>query len=546
MKRLIFASTVLLSCAALAQSAGNSFSFDGKQWWDYVKVLAADNMEGRLTGSEGEKRAQAYVVEQIKADGLQPAGTNGFYQEVPLLETKLDEGRSAFALVHNGTVQPMALGDDLVLSPRLDGGEVSAPLVFVGYGLNVPEKKYNDLAGNLKGKVVVIFSGSQADMPAALASHYQSTAERWKALKAAGVIGVISIPNPAAMDIPWDRIKGNRLQPSMRIADLNETEGEKLGAYFNPASAQKLFEGSGHTFEEIAALGEKRQPLPHFPLAVSVKANTEIIKREMKSTNVVAKMVGSDAKLKNQYVVLSAHIDHLGMGEPVNGDRVYNGAMDNGSGSALLLDLARSFKEHPETLKRSVLFVWVTGEEKGLLGSRYFGLHPTVPRKAIVADLNTDMFLPIVPLKVLTVYGLDESTLGDDVKKVAQEWNLSVEPDPQPLRNIFIRSDQYSFIRVGIPSIFFGVGAEKGSADEQTRERWLKERYHGRADDTKQPVDLEAAGKYEDVMRSLLVTVANADHRAEWKADSFFKRFESKPDEPVTPNEAAKRTGLTH
>jgi Zn-dependent M28 family amino/carboxypeptidase len=381
MKRLVVASVVLLSCAALAQFAGNSFSFDGKQWWDYVKVLADDNMEGRLTGSEGEKRAQAYVVEQIKADGLQPAGTNGFYQEVSLLESKLDEGRSAFALVHSGIMQPLALGDDLILSARLDGGEVSAPLVFVGYGLNIPEKKYNDLTGNLKGKVAVIFAGSPSDMPTELASHYQSSAERWKALKAAGVIGAIMIPNPAAMDIPWERIKGNRLQPSMRLADLNESEGEKLGVYFNPASAQKLFEGSGHTFEEIAALGAKRQPLPHFPLAVSVKANTEVVKKDLKSTNIVAKLAGSDAKLKNQYVVVSAHIDHLGMGEAVNGDRVYNGAMDNGSGSALLLDLARSFKEHPETLKRSVLFVWVTGEEKGLLGSRYFGLHPPVARK---------------------------------------------------------------------------------------------------------------------------------------------------------------------
>lgn len=545
MKKVVTASILFLALGAFAQS-DKSVSFDGKQWWDYVKVLADDNMEGRQTGSEGEKRAQAYVVEQIKADGLQPAGANGFYQEVPLVESKLDEGRSAFALVHDGTVQPLALGDDLALSARLDGGEVSAPLVFVGYGLNVPEKKYNDLTGNLKGKVAVIFAGSPAEMPTELASHYQSTAERWKALKAAGAVGAIMIPNPAAMDIPWERIKGNRLQPSMRLADLNETEGEKLGAYFNPASAQKLFEGSGHTFEEIAALGAKRAPLPRFPLKVSVKANTEVIRRDLKSTNIVAKLEGSDAKLKKEYVVVSAHIDHLGMGEPVNGDRVFNGAMDNASGSALLLDLARSFKEHPEKLKRSVLFVWVTGEEKGLLGSRYFGLHPTVPRKAIDADINTDMFLPIVPLKVLTVYGLNESTLGDDLKAVAEKEGVPVQADPQPLRNIFIRSDQYSFIRVGIPSVMMDVGATEGSPEAKVREAWLKERYHGRADDTKQPVNLEAAGKYEEVERAFVVAVANAEHRAEWKPGSFFKRFESKPDEPSAAKASEKRAGVTH
>lgn len=529
-KKVTLAITVLLACAAVAQGPA-PFSFDGKQWWDYVKVLADDNMEGRQTGSAGEKRAQEYVVEQVKADGLSPAGTNGFYQQVPLLESKVDEAHSSFALVRDGKAEPLALGDDLVLSARLDGGEVSAPLVFVGYGLKIPEKNYDDLTGDLRGKVVVILAGSPADMPTELASHYQSSAERWKALKAAGVVGVIAIPNPAAMDIPWDRIKGNRLQPSMRLADLNESEGEKLGAYFNPASAQKLFEGSGHSFAEIAALAAKRGPLPHFPLAVSVKARTAIERRKLQSTNVVAKLEGSDAKLKDEYVVLSAHIDHLGMGEAVNGDRVFNGAMDNGAGSATLLDLARSFKEHPEKLKRSVLFVWVTGEEKGLLGSRYFALHPTVPRKQIVADLNTDMFLPIVPLKVLRVFGLNESTLGDDVRQVAQGWNVPVQPDPQPLRNIFIRSDQYSFVRVGVPAIMMMVGAEEGSPEAQTEENWLKERYHGRADDTSQPVNLEAAGKFEDILRGLTVRVADAEERPSWKAESFFKRFESRPDE---------------
>lgn len=530
MKKMAVALVLCASSAALAQATGSN-TFDGKSWWEYVKVLADDNMEGRLTGSDGEKRAEAYVVEQIKKDGLRPAGTNGFYQSVPLVESKVDEAHSSFALVHDGKQEALALGDDLVLSARLDGGSVEAPLEFVGYGLNVPEKNYNDLTGALKGKVVVIFSGSPSDMPTELASHYQSLAERWKAMKAAGIVGVISIPNPAAMDIPWARIKDNRLQPSMRLADLNETAGEKLGGYFNPASAQKLFDGSGHSFEEIAELGKKRTPLPHFPLTVSVKASTAIERRNLQSTNVVATLPGSDAKLKTEYVVVSAHIDHLGMGAPQNGDRVFNGAMDNGSGSALLLDVARSLKEHPEKLKRSVLFVWVTGEEKGLLGSRYFGLHPTVSRKQIVADINTDMFLPIVPLKVLRVFGLNESTLGDDLKQVAQSMNVSVQPDPQPLRNIFIRSDQYSFVRVGIPAIMMMVGAEPGSPEDQTDETWLKDRYHGRADDTNQPVDLGTAGKFEDIVRSLTTLEANASRRPAWKAESFFKRFESQQDE---------------
>ena len=524
---LLFSLVVALAAGGQTGAPSGTFSFDGKQWWDYVKVLADDNMEGRNTGSDGERRAEAYVVEQVKSSGLQPAGVNGFYQPVKLVESKLDEVNSSFALVKDGKTDPLTLGDDLILSARLDGGEVEAPLVFVGYGLKVPEKNYDDLAGlNLKGKVAVIFSGSPSSIPTELASHAQSTAERWKALKAAGAVGVISIPNPKAMDIPWDRIKGNRLQASMRLAEVNENAGEKVAAYFNPASAAKLFEGSGHSFEEISGLGANREAMPRFELKVSVRVKTAIERKEIESANVVAKLIGSDAKLKNEYVVVSAHIDHLGMGEPVNGDRVYNGAMDNGSGSALLLDLARSFKEHPEKLKRSVLFVWVTGEEKGLLGSRYFGTHPTVPRQAMVADINTDMFLPIVPLKLLTAFGVNESTLGDELKKVASTWNVQVQPDPQPLRNIFIRSDQYSFVRVGVPSIMFMVG----SPEDPVLEKWLEERYHGRADDTNQPVDLKSAATFEDVARALVLDVANAGVKPEWKADSFFKRYATEPD----------------
>ncbi|MGA3213314.1 MAG: M28 family metallopeptidase [Terriglobales bacterium] len=528
MKKTVVLILLSLSVAVLARSAANSgqFEFDGKTWWNYVKVLADDNMEGRQTGSEGLKRAEAYIVEQIKADGLQPAGSNSYYQPIKFIESTLDEAHSNLELIRNGQAELLVLGDDAVLGTRNDGGEVNAPLVFIGYGLRIPEKNYDDLANlDLKGKVVVIFNGSPSELPTELASHYQSTGERWKALKAAGAVGVIGIPNPAAMDIPWERIKTSRLQPAMRLADLNETEGEKLAVYFNPASAQKLFEGSGHSFAEIAALGKDRKPLPQFPLAVSVRATTKLDHRDLQSSNVVAKLPGSEPKLKNEYVVVSAHIDHLGIGEPVNGDRIYNGAMDNGSGSALLLDLARSFKEHPENLRRSVLFLWVTAEEKGLLGSRYFALHPTAPGNSLVADLNTDMFLPIVPLKLLTVYGLNESDLGDVAWEAAEHWGVKVQSDPEPLRNIFIRSDQYSFIRVGVPSIAMKVGFEPGTQEAAINKKWLTEHYHAPSDDLNQPVDLEAAAKFEDICRTIVIEVGNSPQRPEWKAGSFFKRF---------------------
>ena len=320
-------------------------------------------------------------------------------------------------LIRDGKREPLTLGEDAIIGTRvMPARTVEAPLVFVGYGLKVPEKDYDDFAGlDLRGKIVVIFSGSPSEIPGALASHYQTAAERWKVLRAAGAVGIVSLINPASMDVPWSRIALNRAHPSMDLdyPEFNETEGDKLAVTVNPASAEKLFAGSGHTFAEIAALGKDRKPLPHFPLAVSLEAKTKVEVTKVASANLVAKIPGSDPVLKDEYVVLSAHLDHVGIGEPINGDRIYNGAMDNGSGSALLLDMAASFKKNPETLRRSILLVLVTGEEKGLLGSKYFAAHPTVAPKSIVADVNVDMFLPIVPLKLLTVQGINESDLGD-------------------------------------------------------------------------------------------------------------------------------------
>jgi Zn-dependent M28 family amino/carboxypeptidase len=503
--------------------------FDGQSWWNHIKVLADDKLEGRDTGSRGEREAQKYAVEQLKSAGAQPAGTDGFYQPVKFVSRQIVEKDCSLVLMRDGKREPLTLGEDAIITTRImPAPEVQAPLVFAGYGLKVPEKNYDDFAGiDVRGKIVVIFSGSPSEIPGALASHYQTTAERWKVLRAAGAIGIVSLMNPAVMDIPWSRIALNRAHPTMDLdyAEFNETEGEKLAVTINPASAEKLFAGSGHTFEEIAALGKERKPLPHFPLAVSLAAKTKVEIAQVESANLVAKFPGTDPVLKDEYVVLSAHLDHIGIGEPINGDRIYNGAMDNGSGSALVLDMADSFKKHPETLRRSLLLVLVTGEEKGLLGSKYFAAHPTVPTKSIVADVNVDMFLPIVPLKILTVLGLDESDLGDRTREIAQSFGVKVQPDPEPLRNVFIRSDQYNFIRNGIPSVMIDVGAEPGSPEQKIFKDWLTQRYHAPSDDVNQPVDLAAAAKYEEIIRALLLNVANQDLRPRWKPDSFFRRY---------------------
>ena len=524
---LLLAVCLLLAFAGAAQQ--DQSHFDGKSWWSYVKVLADDNMEGRETGSAGLKRAEAYVVEQLKSNGLQPAGSNGFYQPVKFESRTLDEKNSSLALVRNGKAEPLALGNDAIFSTRIDlAPSVEAPLVFVGYGMDVPEKNYSDLAGlDLKGKVAVIMAGSPAEIPGALSSHYQSPSERWKTFKKAGAVGFVTVLNPASMDIPWSRIAVNRLHPSMSLQgkEFDETAGEQTSITFNPEKAGKLFEGSGHTFKEILDIAKDRKQLPRFPLAVSIQAKTKVIKEAVESANIVARLPGNDPQLKNEYVVLSAHIDHIGIGEPINGDKIYNGAMDNGSGSAVLLDVAASLKKSPEKLKRSLLFVFVTGEEKGLLGSKYFTEHPTVKPGSMVADINIDMFLPIVPLKVLTVYGLNESDLADMAQQVAESKGVKVQADPEPQRNAFIRSDQYNFIRHGIPALAMQVGYEKDSPEQKLFKDWRTQRYHAPSDDLNQPVDLGAAGNYEEIIRGLMVIAANDSGRPQWKQESFFKRY---------------------
>jgi Zn-dependent M28 family amino/carboxypeptidase len=519
-----------LAAASPAQQTPATSHFDGNSWWAHVKFLADDSLEGRDTGSEGLRKAQAYAVEQLQKAGLEPVGTNGFYQPVRFNQYAVDESKSSLILVVGSQSTTLSFADDAFIGTRSTHSSttLSAPLVFIGYGLKIPEKNLDELAGlDLKGKIVVYLAGSPSDIPTALASHYQTAGERWKSLRAAGAIGTIAIANPASMDIPWSRISVNRNHPSMDLTDpeFNETSGLQLGISFNPASAEKLFAGSGHTFAEIAALGKDRKPLPHFPLSVSLRANAVIQTATLESANIVAKLAGSDPALKNEFVVLSAHIDHVGIGAPINGDRIYNGAMDNGSGSALVIDIAASLKAHPEKLQRSILFLLVTAEEKGLLGSKYFAAHPTIPPKSIIADVNVDMFLPIVPLKILKIEGIEESDLGTRAAAIAQSMGIKPIPDPEPLRNAFIRSDQYNFIKKGVPAVKCDVGFELGTPEQKIFKDWLTNRYHAPSDDVNQPVELQSAALYEEFTRRLLLETANTPARPQWKPDSFFRRY---------------------
>jgi len=500
---------------------------EGDRWWSHIQVLADDNMEGRNTGSPGHLRAARFLASEFERAGLKPAGINGYLQPVKFKVAQIDEEHSSLALVRDGKTTPLKLGEDANLTVRAAlAKKVDAEVVFCGYGLSIPEYKFDDFAGlDLKGKIVVYIAGGPSNIPGNLRSHYSFRSERWKAIHNAGAIGVVAIANPKAMDIPWERSTLARLNPAMELEAVSDIPGQEFGATINPAHAEQFFAASGHTFAELLTLVDQGKPLPRFPLHIRLLATEQMKTSEVESQNVIGVLPGSDATLKNEYVVFGAHLDHLGVGAPINGDRVYNGAMDDGSGIASLIEIANIAKLENLRPKRSILFVAVTGEEKGLLGSQYFTSSPTVPLKNIVADINMDMYLPLFPLKYLQVMGLEESTLGAEVRAAAEKAGVTVQADPEPQRNLFIRSDQYNFIKQGVPAVTFKFGYVKGSPEEKLAKDWLRERYHAPSDDLNQPVDKAAAAKYNRLMLDLGMRVADASVRPHWNADSFFRRF---------------------
>jgi hypothetical protein len=533
--------SILLVLAAASTLLAIDYTAEGARWWSHIQFLADDKLEGRNTGSEGYRKAVEYVAAQYEKFGLKPAGTDGYLQPVKFETRQLIEKDSSLELIRDGQAEPLKLGEEATLTARGESaGPVEAAMVFVGAGLHIPEAKYDDLAGlDLKGKIAVyVNGGGPKDIPGNLRSHYSSAVERWNAFRAAGAIGTATIagigpgPNGAGQGSGPGRAGAPRTPapPSVTLADpaLQESAGLKVSLTITRAGAEKFLAGSGHTVEELQKLANANQPLPRFPLIGTVRAKASIERGELTAPNVAGLLPGSDEKLKGEYVIMSAHLDHLGIGRPVNGDAIYNGAMDDASGVASILEIARILKESNVKPRRSLIFLAVTGEEKGELGSRYFAARPTVPASQIVADINLDMFMPLHALKVIEVQGLGESTLGATIREAAAASGVTVQADKEPEQNRFIRSDQYSFIRNGVPALAFKFGYEFGTPEEKIHKDWLRDRYHKPSDDLNQPVDKEAAAQFDRIIVSLLTRVADADQRPAWNADSFFRRFAKK------------------
>ncbi|HEX8466686.1 MAG TPA: M28 family metallopeptidase [Allosphingosinicella sp.] len=499
-----------------------------ERWWGDVSTLAADDMEGRLTGTAGYQRAADHVVSRLREIGLEPAGTDGFFQPVAFEEQFVDSAGSSAALIAGGRATALSIPGDIIIG-RGDGRRperIEAPLVFVGYGLHIPEAGHDDFEGvDLKGKIAVVVSGGPAEISGALKAHARR--DRARLLSERGAAGLLSLTTAKAVEVPWSRAMAQAGQSGMYFADpsLRDVKTEFFTASFNTESSGQLFTGSGRSFAEISALADASKPLPKFDLKPSLRATVAMRHRPVTSNNVVARLPGSDRRLRGEHVVFSAHLDHLGVSAPIDGDGLYNGAMDNAAGVAGLLDIARSYKARRAKPKRSMLFVFVTAEEKGLLGSRYFALRPTVPKPSIVADMNFDMALPIFPLKSVTALGSEESSLGAIAAAVGESMGLPLVPDPFPDRNSFVRSDQYSFIREGIPSLAFKFGFGPKDPEAEIERQWRSSRYHSPSDDLAQTVAKEDAIRLHDFVGELALRVANAPERPAWGGESFFRRF---------------------
>jgi Peptidase family M28 len=479
-----------------------------RRWWAHVQVLAADDMQGRETGSEGYKKAARYVVEQFTKAGLKPAGSDGYFQPVPLQAVELRKDQSSVEVLGNGSPKALRLFQEVIITPRIGlPASVEAPMVFAGYGLR-PE----DLGGrDAKGKILVYFNALPARYPTP--ERTAATAARRKFLSQSGAVGAVAIDNPLALETPRWPVAYAKAVSIAGVTTSAPVPDRTVSVRLNADSADEILRGSGHTFAELLKLGAAGEPLPSFDLKTKLRMKIKLEESGFRSDNILGLLPGSDPTLQQECVVVSAHLDGYGIGEPVDGDRIYNGAFDDSAYVATLIEFAARLHETGKAPRRSLLFAVFTGEEKGLLGSAYFTTHPTVPKERMVANINLDYLRPIFPLRILTALALTDTSLGATAKEVGGSMGIHIQADNEPERGLFRRADQYNFLRIGVPAIAFIFGYEPGSSEERIYRKWYSGRYHAPSDDLKQPVNYEAAAKFNQFFEALTEKVANSNQK---------------------------------
>lgn len=507
----------------------------------HIRFLADSLLTGRAPGTPGYDIAAHYVATELEGMGLHPAVAGNWFQPVPFEKAVTDGAASSLTLTINGKEEKLTDAKDYILStwfatPAAKGdskaeSDVSAPVVFVGFGVTAPDQKYDDYAGlDVHGKIVAGIYGAPSTFPSTERAYYSDGVVKAKNALAHGAVGVIGISLPEDWKrFPWDWIVPQIQMGEMHWLDKNGVPhdffpGLRGSAFMSDKGAVTLFQGSPKPLDQAFADARTGKPQA-FALPATAHIHTVAAQSVISSANIIAELKGSDPALRDQYVVYTAHVDHLGICPAVEGDNVCHGALDNASGTSTLLEIARAYASLPQPPRRSVLFVFVTGEEMGLLGSDYFAHFPTVPLKSIVANVNIDGAPGSFGMKDVVALGAEHSSIGNEVSAAAKQLGYDITPDPMPEEVSFIRSDQYSFVLQGVPAVDVEDGIH--ATDPKVNgldviKKWLVTRYHTPLDNMDQPIDFDSAAK-GSVMNFLVgFQIAQHDAAPQWNNGDFF------------------------
>ncbi len=521
-----------------------------------VRKLASDAMEGRETGTRGYAMASDYVAGRFGAIGLKPAGDDGtFFQRVPLLKaTRLREG-AEFVVRRNGREIALRFQDQFLPQPGFDAAQadVEAPAVFVGQAVHAPALGVDDFKGlDLKGRIAVLFGGAPARFDDDRRAFHSSYREKLREVAERGAVGAVFV-NTAQDEAgsPWAQQAANWNRPAMRLRGddgkgIDTFPQLRVVASVSAAAADLVFADGPLTAAQLFDAA-REGTLRGFALpgTIALAARTRV--EPLDSRNVVAELPGRDPALGGERVVFSAHLDHVGVGAPVKGDRIYNGALDNALGVAIMLEAAHRLAKESELPRRSMLFVAVTAEEKGLLGAEWFATHPTVPAGSMVANVNMDMPVLMAPTTDVVPIGVEHSTLAAVLDAAAKDVGVALSPDPFPEESVFVRSDQYAFIRAGVPAVYLAGGvvpADKDKArDPKVALRYfLRNCYHQPCDDADtQPIQYGDAARLARLNARIGELVGDADARPRWNDDDFFGGMFAAPAQARAPAKQKKQ-----
>jgi len=519
---------------AAAQQAMKSI--DAEKIRATVKFLSDDSLEGRGTGQKGGDAAADWIAAQFKSYGLAPAGDDGtYFQSVGFYGVTTDGGKTQFAFVPKaGAEMPLKFADDYVATDmtHADKSEIDAPIVFVGYGINAPEYKWDDYKGvDLKGKaVLMLVNEPPSDDPNFFKGRALTYYGRWtyKYEEAArrGAVAVILVHKTEMASYPWEVVRNSWGGESSLLQNDKDPKLQSAG-WVQLEVARKLAASAGQDLDQMLKDANTRTFKP-VDLGVRLKETIVSKVRPFASRNVVGKVKGSDSKLAGQAVVYSAHYDHLGIHPNEPGDNIYNGAADNATGCGILLELARAFASAKEKPKRSIFFASVTAEEQGLLGSRYLGQHPPVPAKDISLDLNYDDIQPFGEPLQLVVSGAERTTVFPLVEAMAKDFDMAIQPDDHPEAGHYYRSDHFSMARVGVPAFSVNEGPLFRGHDlawgEEKERDYVTHRYHQPSDEYRAEMDFTADAKLAKFGLILGWHVANQPELVGWQPGDEFER----------------------